>query len=171
MRGSLHTLPVSSGSRGCPIPACAGRCLRGIGCAPVRAVGVPPWNVSASRPAGTAGAGFERMAAEARLGAVASREVSRIARDRRRAIGMGRAADTLLIDFEAVAARGRATNGCSPVPEAAAGGHEPSLLRRRTLSARHGTARRGELPVAPPVGDLRPVRPPRARMRLESRGR
>ncbi len=102
--------------------------------------------------------GFDRMAAQVRLGrigAVAVREASRFARnsrDWRRLIEMCRVVDTVLADQEAVYAPRQSNDRLLPGLKGSLNECELDLLRQRSLAARHKKARRGELIVAAPVG-------------------
>ncbi len=114
-----------------------------------------------SAAGGVARAGFERMVAEVclgKVGAVAAREVSRFARDSRdwqQPVEMCRVVDTLLIDQKAVYAPRQGNDRLLLGLKGSLNEYELDLLRRRSLSARHEKARRGELVVAAPVGFIK----------------
>jgi len=111
-----------------------------------------------SAAGGVARAGFERMVAEVclgKVGAVAAREVSRFARNSRdwqQLIEMCRVVDTVLIDQETVYAPRQGNDRLLLGLKGSLNEYELDLLRQRSLSARYGKARRGELIVAAPVG-------------------
>jgi DNA invertase Pin-like site-specific DNA recombinase len=106
-------------------------------------------------------AGFERMVAEVclgKVGAVAAREVSRFARNRRdwqQLIEMCRVVDTLLVDQEAIYAPRQGNDRLLLGLKGSLNEYELDLLRQRSLAARHQKAQRGELIVAAPVGYLK----------------
>ena len=106
-------------------------------------------------------AGFERMVAEVclgRVGAVAAREVSRFARNRRewqQRVEVCRVVDTLLIDQETVYAPRQSNDRLLLGLKGSLNEYELDLLRQRSLEARHEKARRGELIVVAPVGYLK----------------
>ena len=111
-----------------------------------------------SAAGGVVRAGFERMVAEVclgKVGAVASREVSRFARNSRdwqQLIEMCRVVDTVLVDGEAVYAPRDGNDRLLLGLKGSLNEYELDLLRQRSLAARHAKARRGELVVAAPVG-------------------
>jgi DNA invertase Pin-like site-specific DNA recombinase len=110
---------------------------------------------------GVARAGFERMVAEVclgKVGAVAAREVSRLARNSRdwqQLVEMCRVVDTLLIDQETVVAPRQGYDRLLLGLKGSLNEYELDLLRQRSLAARHEKARRGELIVAAPVGFIK----------------
>jgi DNA invertase Pin-like site-specific DNA recombinase len=105
--------------------------------------------------------GFERMVAEVclgKVGAVAAREVSRLARNSRewqRLVEVCRIVDTLLIDHEVVYAPRQSNDRLLLGLKGSLNEYELDLLRQRSLEARYEKARRGELVVAAPVGYLK----------------
>jgi DNA invertase Pin-like site-specific DNA recombinase len=114
-----------------------------------------------SAAGGVARAGFERMVAEVclgKVGAVATREVSRFARNSRdwqQLIEMCRVVDTVLVDGETVYAPRDGNDRLLLGLKGSLNEHELDLLRQRSLSARLAKARRGELVVAAPVGFIK----------------
>jgi DNA invertase Pin-like site-specific DNA recombinase len=102
--------------------------------------------------------GFERMVSEVclgRVGAVAARELSRLARNSRewqQLVEVCRVVDTVLIDHESVydprASNDRLLLGL----KGSLNEYELDLLRQRSLEARREKAKRGELIVNAPVG-------------------
>lgn len=106
-------------------------------------------------------AGFERMVAEVclgKVGAVAAREVSRFARNRRdwqQLVEVCRIVDTVLIDPEAVYSPRQSNDRLLLGLKGSLNEYELELLRERSLQARYEKARRGELLVIPPVGFLK----------------
>ena len=111
-----------------------------------------------SAAGGIARVGFERMVAEVclgKVGAVATREVSRFARNSRnwqQLIEMCRVVDTVLIDQETVYAPRQGNDRLLLGLKGSLNEYELDLLRQRSLSARYEKARRGELVVGAPVG-------------------
>lgn len=111
-----------------------------------------------SAAGGVAREGFDRMIAEVclgKVGAVAAREVSRIARNSRdwqQLVEMCRVVDTVLIDQETVYAPRDGNDRLLLGLKGSLNEYELDLLRQRSLAARHEKARRGELVVAAPVG-------------------
>ena len=111
-----------------------------------------------SAAGGVAREGFDRMIADVclgKVGAVAAREVSRFARNRRdwqHLIEMCRVVDTVLIDQETVYAPRDGNDRLLLGLKGSLNEYEFDLLRQRTLAARQEKARRGELVVAAPVG-------------------
>src|SRR4051812_36774294 len=111
-----------------------------------------------SAAGGVARAGFERMVAEVclgKVGAVAAREGSRFARnsrDRQQLAEMCRVVDTLLVDQETAYAPRQGNDRPLLGLKGSLNEYELDPLRQRSLAARHGKARRGELAVAAPVG-------------------
>jgi DNA invertase Pin-like site-specific DNA recombinase len=106
-------------------------------------------------------AGFERMVAEVclgKVGAVAAREVSRLARNSRewqQLVEVCRVVDTVLIDQETVYAP-RQSNDRLPLGlKGSLNEYELDLLRQRSLEARREMAKRGELIVTAPVGYIK----------------
>src|ERR1039457_5566977 len=103
-------------------------------------------------------AGFERMVAEVclgKVGAVATREVSRFARNSRewqQLVEVCRVVDTVLIDQETVYTPRQSNDRLLLGLKGSLNEYELDLLRQRSLSARYAKARRGELIVAAPVG-------------------
>jgi DNA invertase Pin-like site-specific DNA recombinase len=103
-------------------------------------------------------AGFDRMVAEVclgKVGAVATRKVSRFARNSRdwqQLIEMCRVVDTVLIDQETVYAPRQGNDRLLLGLKGSLNEYELDLLHQRSLSARYEKARRGELIVAAPVG-------------------
>ncbi|KUJ73319.1 DNA recombinase [Ruegeria marisrubri] len=111
-----------------------------------------------SAAGGVAREGFDRMIADVclgKVGAVATREVSRFARNSRdwqHLIEMCRVVDTLLIDQETVYAPRDGNDRLLLGLKGSLNEYELDLLRQRSLAARQEKARRGELVVAAPVG-------------------
>lgn len=105
--------------------------------------------------------GFERLVAEVslgRVGAVAARELSRLARNSRdwqQLIEVCRVVDTLLVDQDTVYDARRGNDRLLLGLKGSMNEYELDLLRQRALEAREEKARRGELLVAPPVGFVR----------------
>jgi DNA invertase Pin-like site-specific DNA recombinase len=103
-------------------------------------------------------AGFERMVAEVclgKVGAVAAREVSRFARNRRewqQLVEVCRIVDTLLVDQETVYSPRQSNDRLLLGLKGSLNEYELDLLRQRSLEARREKARRGELLVTPAVG-------------------
>src|SRR2546422_9277783 len=106
-------------------------------------------------------AGFERMVAEVclgKVGAVAAREVSRFARNSRewqQLVEVCRVVDTVLIDQEMVYAPRQSNDRLLLGLKGSLNEYELDLLRQRSWEARREKARRGELLVACPVGDVK----------------
>src|SRR5947199_3941733 len=106
-------------------------------------------------------AGFERMVAEVclgQVGAVAAREVSRIARNSRewqRLVDVCRVVDTLLIDQETVYTPRQSNDRLLLGLKGSLNEYELDLLRQRSVEARREKARRGELLISAPVGFLK----------------
>ena len=102
--------------------------------------------------------GFERMVSEVclgRVGAVASREASRFARNSRdwqRLVEMCRVVDALPIDHEAAYSPRSGGDRLLLGVKGVLGEYELELLRQRSVEARLSKARRGELLAAAPVG-------------------
>ncbi len=112
--------------------------------------------------AGTvARAGFERMVSEVclgKVGAVATREVSRFARNSRewqQLVEVCRVVDTVLIDQETVYAPRQSNDRLLLGLKGSLNEYELDLLRQRSLEARREKAKRGELITAVPVGYLK----------------
>jgi len=105
--------------------------------------------------------GFERLVAEVslgRVGAVAARELSRLARNSRdwqQLIEVCRIVDTLLIDQDTVYDARRSNDRLLLGLKGSMNEYELDLLRQRALEAREEKASRGELLVAPAVGFVR----------------
>jgi excisionase family DNA binding protein len=105
--------------------------------------------------------GFERLVAEVslgRVGAVAARELSRLARNSRdwqQLIEVCRIVDTLLIDQETIYDARRSNDRLLLGLKGSMNEYELDLLRQRALEAREEKASRGELLVAPAVGFVR----------------
>ena len=105
--------------------------------------------------------GFERLVSEVslgRVGAVAARELSRLARNSRdwqQLIEVCRIVDTLLIDQDTVYDARRSNDRLLLGLKGSMNEYELDLLRQRALEAREEKASRGELLVAPPVGFVR----------------
>ena len=106
-------------------------------------------------------AGFERMVAEVCLGkveAVATREVSRFARNSRewqQLVEVCRVVDTVLIDQETVYTPRQSNDRLLLGLKGSLNEYELDLLRQRSVEARREKARRGELLVTAPVGYLK----------------
>jgi DNA invertase Pin-like site-specific DNA recombinase len=102
--------------------------------------------------------GFERMVAEVslnRVGAVATREVSRFARNSRdwqQLVEVCRVVDTLLIDQEVIYDPRRSNDRLLLGLKGSLNEYELDLLRQRAQEARREKALRGELILVPPVG-------------------
>ena len=111
-----------------------------------------------SAAGGVQRAGFERMVAQVclgKVGAVAAREVSRLARNSRdwqQLIEMCRVVDTVLIDQETIYAPRHGNDRLLLGLKGSLYEYELDLLRQRSLAARYEKARRGELVVSVPVG-------------------
>jgi DNA invertase Pin-like site-specific DNA recombinase len=112
--------------------------------------------------AGTvARAGFERMVAEVclgKVGAVAAREVSRLARNSRewqQLVEVCRIVDTVLIDQETVYAPRQSNDRLLLGLKGSLNEYELDLLRQRSVEARYEKARRGELVITAPVGYIK----------------
>src|SRR5579862_2117706 len=103
-------------------------------------------------------AGFERMVAEVclgKVGAVAAREVSRVARNSREwqeLVEVCRIVDTVLIDQETVYAPRQNNDRLLLGLKGSLNEYELDLLRQRSVEARHEKAKRGELIITAPVG-------------------
>jgi DNA invertase Pin-like site-specific DNA recombinase len=114
-----------------------------------------------SAAGGVQRAGFERMVAQVclgKVGAVAAREVSRFARNRRdwqQLIEMCRVVDTVLIDQETIYAPRHRNDRLLLGLKGSLNEYELDLLRQRSLAARYEKARRGELVVSVPVGFIK----------------
>src|ERR1700746_2488855 len=106
-------------------------------------------------------AGFERMVAEVclgKVGAVAAREGSRFARNRRewqQLVEVCRVVDTVLIDQETVYTPRQSNDRLLLGLKGSLNEYELDLLRQRSVEARREKARRGELLVTAPVGYLK----------------
>jgi len=105
--------------------------------------------------------GFDRLVAEVslgRVGAVAARELSRLARNSRdwqQLMEVCRVVDTLLIDQDTVYDARRGHDRLLLGLKGSMNEYELDLLRQRALEAREEKASRGELLVAPAVGFVR----------------
>src|ERR1039457_3398027 len=103
-------------------------------------------------------AGFERMVAEVclgKVGAVATREVSRFARNSRewqQLVEVCRVVDTVLIDQETVYTPRQSNDRLLLGLKGSLNEYELDLLRQRSLEARRAKAKRGELIIIAPVG-------------------
>jgi DNA invertase Pin-like site-specific DNA recombinase len=106
-------------------------------------------------------AGFERMVAEVclgKVGAVATREVSRFARNSRewqQLIEVCRVVDTVLIDQDTVCTPRQSNDRLLLGLKGSLNEYELDLLRQRSLEARRAKARRGELIVAASAGFIK----------------
>jgi DNA invertase Pin-like site-specific DNA recombinase len=92
------------------------------------------------------------------VGAVAAREVSRLARNSRewqQLVEVCRVVDTVLIDQEMVYAPRQSNDRLLLGLKGSLNEYELDLLRQRSVEARREKARRGELLVNAPVGFLK----------------
>src|SRR5437899_6771911 len=105
--------------------------------------------------------GFERMVAQVcmgQVGAVAAREVSRVARNSRewqQLVEVCRVVDTVLIDLETVYSPRHSNDRLLLGLKGSLNEYELDLLRQRSVEARRAKAQRGELLVAAAVGYLK----------------
>lgn len=105
--------------------------------------------------------GFDRMVADVclgKVGAVATRELSRFARNNRewqQLMEVCRMVDTLLIDVDVVYSPRLSNDRLLLGLKGSFNEYELDLLRQRSLEARYEKARRGELVVSAPVGFLK----------------
>ncbi len=106
-------------------------------------------------------AGFDRMVADVclgKIGAVATRELSRFARNNRewqQLMEVCRMVDTLLVDVDVVYSPRLSNDRLLLGLKGSFNEYELDLLRQRSLEARYEKARRGELVVSAPVGFLK----------------
>lgn len=105
--------------------------------------------------------GFDRMVADVclgKVGAVATRELSRFARNNRewqQLMEVCRMVDTLLVDVDVVYSPRLSNDRLLLGLKGSFNEYELDLLRQRSLEARYEKARRGELVVSAPVGFLK----------------
>jgi DNA invertase Pin-like site-specific DNA recombinase len=105
--------------------------------------------------------GFQRIVSEVclgKVGAVAAREVSRLARNNRdwhQLIEMCSVVDTLLIDHETVFDTRNSNDRLLLGLKGSMSAYELDLLRQRALEARQQKAARGELLMAVPTGFIK----------------